>query len=96
MSEYEELKGKLHKQYRESAERSRTPGPGTGDQKRAANNRDMQRMKEREAATLREMQAHAPVSERSMIDHTLAKTESEAREFRDRAGHYDRKLNKGS
>ena len=95
MSEYDELKDKLHRQYRESVERSRTPGPGTGDQKLAANNRDMQQLKEREVATLREMQAHAPASERSTVDHTLAKTESEAREFRDRADHYDRKSNKG-
>ncbi len=96
MSEYDELKNKLYQQYRESPERSRTPGPGTGDQKLAANNRDMQQMKEREAATLREMQAHAPASERPTVDHTLVKTESEAREFRDRADHYDRKLSKDS
>lgn len=96
MGEYEDRKKELNKQYKESAERSRTPGPGTGDAKLAANNRDMQQMKEREVKTLREMQSVAPASERATVDHTLAKTESEAREYRDRADRYERKLNKGS
>jgi hypothetical protein len=96
MSEYEELKKRLYKENRESAKRFGTPGQGTGDEKLARNNRDMQRLKESEASTLRQMQAQAPASERDMIDHTLAETEREAREFRDRADYYDRKRNKGS
>jgi hypothetical protein len=96
VGDYEERKKELNQQYRESAERSRTPGPGTGDSKLSQNNRDMQQMKEREVTTLREMQSLAPASERAMVDHTLAKTESEAREYRDRADHYERKLNEGS
>lgn len=97
MGKYEEQKQKLNRQYRESAERSRTRGPGVGDEKLARNNRDMQRLKEAEVKTLREMQATAPNSdERAAVDHTLDKTQREASEFKERADHYERKSNRGS
>lgn len=94
MGEYEDLNKKLHEQYRESAERFRTPGPGTGDEKLHANNRHMQELKEREAGTLREMQASAPEPERPKVDDALARTEREAAEFGQRADHYAQKLNR--
>ena len=96
MGKYEELDKTLSEQYQESVRRYNTSAPGIGDEKLYKNNRDMHQLKEREAHTLREMQACAPVSERPKIDRTLANTEQEAKGYGDRADHYARKLNKGS
>jgi hypothetical protein len=67
-----------------------------GDAGLAARNRDMQQLKEREVETLRELQAHAPASEQATVADALARTETEAREYRERADHYERKLNEDS
>ena len=96
MGEYEELDKKLSQQYRESVNRYNNSAPGFGDEKLYKNNLDMYRLKEREVDTLRRMQACAPPSERVKIDHTLAKTEQEAKDFGTRAIHYGRKLGKNS
>jgi hypothetical protein len=92
MGEYEELKAKVEKQYRESSERFQAPGPGFGDEKRRTNNEDMATLKAREVKTLEAMQGCAPPSERPKVDDALARTRQEAQEFATRAAHYARKL----
>src|SRR5260370_35441346 len=87
MGKYEELDKTLSEQYQESVRRYNTSAPGIGDEKLYKNNRDMHQLKEREAHTLREMQACAPVSERPKIDRTLANTEQEAKGYGERADH---------
>lgn len=92
MSEYEEKKKAVSERYSEYRDAFYTPAPGAGDAKRAEHNRAMAEKTESVAEALREMKAAAPASEQAGIADAITKTDSEAREFGERAAHYERKL----
>ena len=95
MSEYEEKKKEVSERYSDYRNEFYKPTPGIGDAKRAEHNRVMEQKTASVAKALREMQAVAPAPEKAEIAGAIVKTENEAREFGERADHYERKLNKG-
>jgi hypothetical protein len=96
VGEYEEKEQKVSEAYNEYREEFYRPGSGTGDQGRVEKNRKMQRVTENLTAALREAHAAAPsVSERAKVADAIGRYEAEAREFGERADHYERKQNEG-
>ena len=95
MGEYEEKQRKVSERYNDYRDAFYKPAPGIGDEKRANHNREMAQKTEGVADALRELKAVAPASEQPSIADAIAKTQNEAREFGQRASHYERKPNKG-
>lgn len=95
MGKYEEQQKKVSEEYGKYRDAFYTPAPGIGDEKRATHNREMAEKTQSVADALRELQAVAPASEQAPIADAIAKTENEAREFDQRASHYERKSNQG-
>jgi hypothetical protein len=95
MGEYEKKQEKVSEEYSKYRDAFYTPAPGIGDEKRATHNREMAEKTQSVADALRELKAVAPASEQASIADAIAKTQNEAREFDQRASHYERKSDKG-
>jgi hypothetical protein len=95
MGEYEERQKKVSEEYSKYRDAFYTSAPGIGDEKRATHNREMAQKTQGVADALRELKAVAPASEQPSIADAIVKTQNEAREFDQRASHYERKPNKG-
>lgn len=95
MGEYEEKQKKVSEEYSKYRDAFYKPAPGIGDEKRANHNREMAEKTQSVADALRELKAVAPASEQASITDAIAKTQNEAREFDQRASHYERKPNEG-
>jgi hypothetical protein len=95
MGEYEKKKQEVSEEYKKYRDAFYTPAPGIGDEKRANHNREMAQKTQSVANALRELQAVAPAPEQAAIADAIVKSQNEAREFGERAGHYKRKSNKG-
>lgn len=94
VGEYEEKQKNVSEAYDKYREEFYRPGSGTGDQKRAEKNREMQQATENLTGALREAHAVAPsVSERAQTAEAIGRYEAEAREFGERADHYENKRN---
>ena len=96
MPEYEKKQQKTSEAYKEYREEFYRQGSGTGDQRIAGKNREMQQKTEKLTEALREQHAVAPsTSARAETAEAIARYAAEAKEFGERADHYENKQNKG-